>query len=783
VTLRSLSILLLLSSDISAQTTPRLHASTGSLTADVLRDLPNGGNLFAVLETVQPEIIADGFHSGGLNGGTPASLGAFLASPRQTRYRLGDLDLSSPIDGTPLLFPQLAPWDRVDVTTGLTPIDRNAPGLVVDLWPLTSTARWRGLVEASAASGVLITDPSTQRPPPITQLTGWTNATVAFDGPLVADRLRLAIGAAWLRSATRQRNAPFERETELGSLFAQTLARLQSGTNLRTVVWVQRSESIAPGNAVHLQSTLERTPSDQNARLHWRFAGGYTRRHDNGETFENVLDVDRLTDGPFTQWLPSSAQTQHRASIAAHASAPVARRHQVAWGGLGEHVGSTQGPGFLGLIAESVDSVPARVWSVTSPPFDSRRTATSLLAYVEDRMSVSPRVTLHAGLAFDWVSGKADGAVSEIQWATWLPRLTVDWNVGSRYDVTFFTGYRRAANNLRLDVLAYGDPSAAVANVHRWDGSQISAAGQLIARVGPGTGGEDSFSRIDRQLKRPLTDEFVIGLDARPRSSLRLSVAGIARRQSSLVHVVNTGVSLADYESFTIPDDNVDIVGTEDDQQLEVFNRIPSSFGRDRYFVTNPAVDAATMGAFVIAAEATTDRLWLRVGATASATVGSGGARGFRAVENDQDVLGELFVTPNAQSFARGRLFLDRAYVIKWTTIYRFPAAFTLGAIARYQDGQPFSRMVVVTDLNQGPEAIQAFANGRSRFAFTGTLDLRVQKGFALAGRRVDVILDAYNVLNMSKEVEEYVVTGSRYRATTYVQPPPVFHLGLRLRL
>ena len=91
--------------------------------------------------------------------------------------------------------------------------------------------------------------------------------------------------------------------------------------------------------------------------------------------------------------------------------------------------------------------------------------------------------------------------------------------------------------------------------------------------------------------------------------------------------------------------------------------------------------------------------------------------------------------------------------------------------------------MVVVTGLNQGPEPIQAFPNGRSRFAFTGTLDLRVQKGFALGGRQLDLILDAYNVLNMSKEVEEYVVTGSRYRTTTYAQPLPVFHVGFRLRL
>ena len=52
----------------------------------------------------------------------------------------------------------------------------------------------------------------------------------------------------------------------------------------------------------------------------------------------------------------------------------------------------------------------------------------------------------------------------------------------------------------------------------------------------------------------------------------------------------------------------------------------------------------------------------------------------------------------------RGRLFGDRAFTGKLTTVYRFPSSLTLGAIARYQDGQPFARLLVVPGLNQGPE-------------------------------------------------------------------------------
>jgi len=51
----------------------------------------------------------------------------------------------------------------------------------------------------------------------------------------------------------------------------------------------------------------------------------------------------------------------------------------------------------------------------------------------------------------------------------------------------------------------------------------------------------------------------------------------------------------------------------------------------------------------------------------------------------------------------------------------------------------------------------------------------------AARGAALDLFLDTYNLLNMSNEVEEYVVTGPRFRETTAVQPPRSFHLGARV--
>jgi hypothetical protein len=175
--------------DLSAQTVPPAQEPKigATLTADVWRELPVGENLFAILETVQPELIADRFNSGGLNVGAPAGVRGFLASSSQTQYRLGDVNISSPHDGAPLLFPDIAFWDRIEVMTGAMPVDSNAPGLAVILQPHRHSTQWTGSIEASTSGGRLISDPALHRPPPIIQLHDWARGAALASSMVVLD--------------------------------------------------------------------------------------------------------------------------------------------------------------------------------------------------------------------------------------------------------------------------------------------------------------------------------------------------------------------------------------------------------------------------------------------------------------------------------------------------------------------------------------------------------------------------------------------------------------------
>ena len=187
------------------------------------------------------------------------------------------------------------------------------------------------------------------------------------------------------------------------------------------------------------------------------------------------------------------------------------------------------------------------------------------------------------------------------------------------------------------------------------------------------------------------------------------------------------------------------------------------------------------MNAVIVTGVWTWNRVFLRAAGTASRATGPAANRGYAAVDNDQSLTGEVGTDPNASTNARGRLFNDRAYTIKVMSTVRLGGGFRFGAIARYQDGQPFSRLVIVNGLNQGTEAIRAFSNGLSRFTYRATLDARLQKAIAIGRGHLDLIADAYNLLKLSTEVEEYVVTGPRYREITAIQPPRSFHLGARI--
>jgi hypothetical protein len=743
-----------------------------TLTADIVRDLPTGNSPFAVLETIQPEAIGNRFASGVLTGATAPQFGAFLNSWTQTQFRIGDIAISDPrAGGTPLLLPILPVWERMTTLTGAMGVDDNAPALSMTLEPRRPGTKWFRAVEGSLSGPPLVSE-GIGPAPAVDRVHQWQDGSVLMSGP-VTDRLGLVAAGSWRGLSHVAAPTAGATSDRVASGFAHLVFAASPRDEVRALGWGQRVTSAAfTDAAVHVQSTWERRSPTQ---LGWRVFGGYTERRRTASVSSERV-VDSLASDPVSDLIDEGAGTARRWVFGARAALSATRPLPTVGVDLeGAHIGVA--PTGIEQIRELVNGMPARAWTFRGGGATDVRHLSTVAVHGNERITFR-RLTLDAGVRLEAVRGAARESVRGIHWTTWLPRTMLRWQIVDTAGLALVASYRRSAYQLPLNVLAIGDPAAPVADVSVWNGISV---GPLIARVGPGTGGDGVLTQIDPHLRRPTTDELVLALVSRPIQGLQLELARITKREQPLLGLLDMGVDSSEYTALQVPDASFEPGSPVGGPQVTVYNRPPNSYGRDRYVLTNQAGDPARSWGLQATVRASTDRFTLLGGAALTWARGPAAAVGFLPTENDQDALGNLFIDPNAATAVRGQLFQDRSHVVKIAGIYRFPWRIRLGAIARYQDGQPFARLVIAPDLVQGPTAVRSYANGGSAFTYTGTLDIRVQKVFETGRSQVAAVVDVYNVPNLGKEVSEHVVSGPMFRTPAALQPPRTAVLGMRV--
>jgi hypothetical protein len=776
----------------AAQQRPPLGAW---FTVEPLGGLPLAGSLFPLLSTVA-EVIPDRIDTGGLSAGSPAREGAHGETWTQTTYRVGDADVTNLSGaGTPLLMPGVDVWERVDVTTGMMPIDVGAPGMAVALTPRRPAASLMRTFEGFVSPPLLNAGSATTVPPTLNRLNSHARANLFMSGPLV-DRLNGLLSATWIRSSYSERGSTDELAGSLASAFVNLTGAPKTGDDLRLIAWGQRTSDAVPHHVAFNNTTAAQQSTGLHLQTAWqhqladagglRVFGAYTLGHRSTDQIApSFVIAERLRDGPIPTLLEPGVGTDRTWSIGARITRSIGEHNLIAgadlYGG-----GSSMQSVFNGRVGELLDGVPARVWDFTDPVQPSEWSQRAVSVFVGDRLAIAPRVTVDGGVRFETIHGSAAAHDATISWSSLLPRAGIHWTMLKFWELGAFGSYARYGHRLALTDLAYGDPTAPTATVSRWNATvpgvpQAGAIGPVLQRLGPGTGGVAGFSAIDPALKRPTLDEAVLGFDARPSPRTFLRISAMGRREHDMISVADIGVPESTYAPIGVADHGIDIVGAQDDQTLIFYNRSPATFGADRYLLTNPAGDEGSFVGADMIGQVHTQKFFFFLGLTAGRAEGIAANRGFGPLENDNGVIGEAYVNPNALGHAQGRTFTERGYTIKTAATYAFPHDTTVGIIGRYQDGQHFARLVILPGLNQGAEAVRAFRNGRTRFTFEMTVDARLQKGFMIGGRRADLIVDAYNLFNEYLEVEEITVSGPASRQKSASQPPRALHVGVRI--
>ena len=334
---------------------------------------------------------------------------------------------------------------------------------------------WRGRLQ----------DPRRQPSP---RSTGWDRVSIMASGPIVRDRLGLVAGGSWTRGSQFERAESVAVVSDVAAAFGHLVFTPTSRDEIRTIGWLQQASSPfdlrlafnQPAATVaetsgHVQSTWQHGGPDERPV---KFFASYTRRHQSPAYDSTTGAVfERLVDGPVPAVANISRNSVHRWSVGGRIGGACQRRSALdatrcTRASKPTEAGFARRRSMQGDARELVDSLRARIWKFKSPEVASFRHEMGIAASVGDRVAITPRLTLDAAIRYDSVSGAAEGGAMPVSWQTLLPRAALRW--AARQRMAARRSLRRTrdrAYRLPLDWLAYGDPAAPTANVHRWEGS------------------------------------------------------------------------------------------------------------------------------------------------------------------------------------------------------------------------------------------------------------------------------------------------------------------------
>ena len=179
--------------------------------------------------------------------------------------------------------------------------------------------------------------------------------------------------------------------------------------------------------------------------------------------------IERLRDGPVSALATAVDGPRQRWTLAAGMAWNLdgfdRGRHAVRGGLTLSGTSARLTSAGTGPIGELLNGTPARAWVYTPHPSALEPHKTDFAAYASDRVAMSDRLTVEAGLRLD-VLGAASSAGDGIGWQTLSPRVSARWTTqNERWSAFGSYGYPFA---LPLVNLRFGDPAMPQGSVFRW---------------------------------------------------------------------------------------------------------------------------------------------------------------------------------------------------------------------------------------------------------------------------------------------------------------------------
>jgi hypothetical protein len=414
-------------------------------------------------------------------------------------------------------------------------------------------------------------------------------------------------------------------------------------------------------------------------------------------------------------------------------------------------------------------------------------------AYIGDTMTKG-RATIDLGVRYDHQNGRAlpsatlanpvlpalvpglsfAGYEAPFTWNNVSPRAGLTYALDGSHKTIARASYARFAGQLDSASVGYMNPtSSAGVAVYRWldaNADHLASADEVLTNQFLGTANGfnaanptavTSANRIAADLKAPVTQSFVAGLDRELRPNLAVSVNYTYTRTSDLLGnatfsvTPRVGVTLADYAAGpvltgTLPDGSVYSVPTYIPNQAKV------TAGGSGFLLTNWDGYYTDYHGFEVNAVKRLSNKWMgRVGLSLN------NAREHYAPQAMYDTNGNPTRTiteplvdggqfaPQSSGNAAGNVYVNARWQFNANGLYQAPFGIDVAANVFGRQGYPFPLFrTQALGADTGLAILVTPAIDTFRYDNVWDTDLRVSRTFKLRSVTLRVIGDVFNVTN-----------------------------------
>jgi len=431
--------------------------------------------------------------------------------------------------------------------------------------------------------------------------------------------------------------------------------------------------------------------------------------------------------------------------------------------------------------------VPYRVW--VGEEYTKEEHSLEYGLYIQDTWAPTRRVTVNLGLRFDLSQGRFPAqnkkytnepiyteTVIPMTWRTLSPRLGINYDPFGDNKTVIKVGYGRYYSPMYMLLFLFSN-----ANQRRSFSARLNPDWSVNYTYGHY---EPATNQIDPDgVTAPYTDEISIGFEREIIEDVSFSAMYIRKWERDLIEDVDLIALDVDYfkESGEMRWNHYTLV-----QGIDPMTGDFISF-------YNENVDKPTSQVFFMNIPGTVRKYWAlefklqkrmsRNWGGMISYVWSRGVGWLNTSRGQSTAFSGYYDNPNSMINAYGVLSHQREHVIKFYGTVNLPFGISSSFFYLFGSGIPYSRTLrsleAGLNLYQGVVSIFAEERGGYRLPASHELNIRLEKKFQLGPGTLSLILDGFQLPNLSTATSLGTITGVDWERVWAIQSPRYFRLGI----